>query len=416
MARTVKQQVANPFFTTILIPDEYFCDRDAETARMLGYLQNGNNIVLKAQRRIGKSSLILHLFQQKEIVRHYNTLRVDLYKTSNEQDFVREFGKAFLQAPFAKGEKDKKKLLDAIPEIKVYANLNFGFFKTGVEAQIHSEFDSTIEKMFRFLEETEKPNIVVFDEFQTVEEYPEKMPAILRTHIQKMNHTKFIFSGSERHMLDSMFNEENKPFYKSALPMELEIISLPVYREFCQRLFDLRCKTVTDAAVDFIYYLFSANTYEMQQAMNLAFALTAEGQIADIKMMKWAIDEILTANDSFYRELLARSSSEKERNLLQCLAVEGLASGLTSQEKIWKYNLGGASSVQASLKKLTDPKRNALIVEIGRNNYRLQDKFFELWLASQIGILDNKYDAAQDLFHRELSAMKELPKMAKLSL
>ena len=408
--------MANPFFTTILIPNEYFCDRVAETSQMLGYLQNGNNIVLKAQRRIGKSSLILHLFQQKEIAKNYNTLRVDLYKTANEQDFIREFGKAFLQAPFAKGEKNKKKLLDAIPEIKVYANLNFGFFKTGVEASIHNEFDSTIEKMFRFLEETEKPNIVVFDEFQTVEEYPEKMPAILRTYIQKMNHTKFIFSGSERHMLDSMFNEENKPFYKSALPMELDIIPLPAYREFCQNLFDSRCKTITDAAVDFIYYLFTANTFEMQQAMNLAFALTAEEQIADVQMMKWAVDAILSENDSFYRELLARSASEKERNLLQCLAVEGLASGLTSQEKIWKYNLGGASSVQASLKKLTDSKRNAVIVEIGRNNYRLQDKYFELWLASQIGILDNKFSAPEELFNRERAAMKELPKMAKLKL
>ena len=215
-------------------------------------------------------------------------------------------------------------------------------------------------------------------------------------------------------MLDSMFNEQNKPFYKSALPMELEIIPLPVYREFCQRLFDTRCKTLTDAAVEFIYYLFSANTFEMQQAMNLAFALTAEGQAADVKMMEWAIDAILTENDSFYRELLARSTSEKERNLLQCLAVEGLASGLTSQEKIWKYNLGGASSVQASLKKLTDSKRNAVIVEIGRNHYRLQDKFFDLWLASQIGILDRKYAAAEDIFHRERAAMKELPKMASI--
>ncbi|MBO4434112.1 MAG: hypothetical protein J5769_01495 [Bacteroidales bacterium] len=339
---------------------------------------------------------------------------MDLYKTCNEQDFVREFGKAFLKAPFAKGEKNKKKLLDAIPEIKIYANLNFGFFKTGIEASVHNEFDSTIEKMFHFLEGTDKPNIVVFDEFQTVEDYPEKMPAILRTHIQKMNNTKFIFSGSERHMLDSMFNEQNKPFYKSALPMELEIIPLPVYREFCQRLFDTRCKTLTDAAVEFIYYLFSANTFEMQQAMNLAFALTAEGQAADVKMMEWAIDAILTENDSFYRELLARSTSEKERNLLQCLAVEGLASGLTSQEKIWKYNLGGASSVQASLKKLTDSKRNAVIVEIGRNHYRLQDKFFDLWLASQIGILDRKYAAAEDIFHRERAAMKELPKMASI--
>ena len=224
MAKNRQVPNDNPFYTTITIPNEYFCDREMETAKMISLLTNGNNIVLKAQRRIGKSSLILHLFEQPEIKRHYNTIRVDLYKTVNEADFVKEVGSALLDAPFAREQKVKKTIMEAIPEIKVYAKLNLGPVSAGVETALRQQYEETISRIFKYLENTKKPNIVVFDEFQAIEDYPEKMPELLRSYIQKMNNTKFIFSGSEKHILASMFNEDRKPFYKSALPMELQII------------------------------------------------------------------------------------------------------------------------------------------------------------------------------------------------
>ena len=64
------------------------------------------------------------------------------------------------------------------------------------------------------------------------------------------------------------------------------------------------------------------------------------------------------------------------------------------------------------------PIRNkpGFVTEIGRGNYRLQNKFFELWLANEIGIIDRKFDGAKELFAKEREAMRKLPRMAKLSL
>ena len=204
-------------------------------------------------------------------------------------------------------------------------------------------------------------------------------------------------------MLASMFNEYNKPFYKSALPMELDIIPLPSYTDFCSALFTKMGKTIEKDAITFTYHLLGANTYEMQQVMNIAFALTPDKGTATEKIIEDSIDTIIYGNDSMYRELFSKGRSNKEMNLLQCLATEGIASGLTSEDMIAKYSLGGSSSVQYSLKKLMNPDK-IVVYETGNRKYRLQDRFFELWICGQIGILEAKYAAAESLFLKERGA------------
>ena len=43
----------NPFVVSGRIRPEYFCDRKAESERMIKLLTNGNNVVLKSDRRMG---------------------------------------------------------------------------------------------------------------------------------------------------------------------------------------------------------------------------------------------------------------------------------------------------------------------------------------------------------------------------
>lgn len=55
----------NPFWLTTDIPDRYFCDREKETEDIIRFLRNRNNVVLKADRRVGKTSLLHHIAGQK---------------------------------------------------------------------------------------------------------------------------------------------------------------------------------------------------------------------------------------------------------------------------------------------------------------------------------------------------------------
>lgn len=404
----IKNLYDNPFITAPIIPNEYFCDRETETARLLGYIANGNNVVLKSSRRIGKTSLIRHLFQQETIEKNYNTVLVDLYQTKNLQGLVTRFSRALLNSSFAKTESGKKSLSEAIPEIKLYAQLKAGPLTAGMEAIYYNRYEETLDHIFDFLKKTDRRNLVVFDEFQTIEKYKEEqVPAVLRTNIQQQSNTNFIFSGSERHMLASMFQDSNKPFYKSSMQMEIDIIPYPSYRDFCKRMFEIKGKEITEDAIKLTYNVFMANTYEMQQVMNQTFSLTAKK--ADRELVKLAIFHLMTENESNYRDIFNKTKNEKEYNFLLCIGKEGIASGLTSTQMINEYALGSASAVQNCIKKYSSDEK-PVIEEIGRNNYRLQEKLFELWIADNMDSLENKYELAEEQFKKERDLIKDKPK------
>lgn len=62
--------IRNPFIINGYISPAYFCDRKAESEMLIRQITNGNNTALISTRRMGKTGLIRHCFQSKEIQRH----------------------------------------------------------------------------------------------------------------------------------------------------------------------------------------------------------------------------------------------------------------------------------------------------------------------------------------------------------
>lgn len=402
----------NPFFTGIDIPDEFFCDRQDETAQMIRLIRNGNNIVLKSPRRIGKSSLIKHLFLQKDIAQNFNTLFVDILGTKNAADFQSELQRSFLKAPFSKGTKLQKHFETLLKSLYI----DFGGIDSvsgSVQLPRVGITPSNLpaipmEELFGFLEKQQKPTLVVFDEFQQIEYYPERMAAMLRKYIQQMNKTRFIFSGSSKHMLTTMFQISNQPFYKSAVPMDLDILQLSSYQDFCEKMFAKGGRTVESSAITFAYYLFGGETYLMQELMKEVFSATRDGDSVDKKTILASLSTLIDRKDGDYREILNRLDNKKERNTLFCIASEGVATKLTSSSMLKKYDLDNASSVQNAIDNLMDEKM-PLIDRIAKGTYVLQDRLFELWIASKSGTLEAKFQDAQNRFKLQRAILERLP-------
>lgn len=55
----------NPFLLTGYISPDYFCDREAETEKLISALRNGRNVTLVSPRRMGKTGLINRLLYTK---------------------------------------------------------------------------------------------------------------------------------------------------------------------------------------------------------------------------------------------------------------------------------------------------------------------------------------------------------------
>ena len=68
----------NPFYITGIIPEPFFCDRKKETAWAIRTLENKAHILLTSPRRMGKTQLIRHVFEQPSIKDSYYTFYADI--------------------------------------------------------------------------------------------------------------------------------------------------------------------------------------------------------------------------------------------------------------------------------------------------------------------------------------------------
>ena len=163
----------NPFVLTGYVSPDYFCDRQKETDKIISALLNGRNITLTSPRRMGKTGLIHHVFHNMQENNDVKCFYVDLYQTDSLELLV-------------------KKLADTIPG-----------FKVDVEP---GQAEYSLSEIFAYMEQSDYRCFVAFDEFQTIAGYADKnVEALLRSYIQRLTNVNFIFSGSQRHVLENMF-------------------------------------------------------------------------------------------------------------------------------------------------------------------------------------------------------------------
>ena len=82
-------KINNPFPEYGYFGSEYFCDREKETEKLIEALRNGSNVTLMAPRRIGKTGLIHHVFEQiKAREKDTQCFYVDIFSTKSFSQMV----------------------------------------------------------------------------------------------------------------------------------------------------------------------------------------------------------------------------------------------------------------------------------------------------------------------------------------
>ena len=209
----------NPFITTGYAGPEYFCDRIEETKALTDLLMNGNNVALMSPRRYGKTDLIRHCFAQKEISERYSTFIIDIYSTKSLAEMTERMGKSILDTLKPKGTQAWSKFVNALSSLKG----GISYDAAGVPSWTLQIGDlgnpkTTLDEIFAYLSNAEKPCLVAIDEFQQITNYADKnVEATLRTYIQYCPNAKFVFSGSHREMMGSMFTSSARPFIRVPL-------------------------------------------------------------------------------------------------------------------------------------------------------------------------------------------------------
>ena len=376
-------KIINPFIVTGKIEPEYFCDRVTESARLVKSITNGNNLVIISPRRMGKTGLIRFCYDKPEISKEYYTFFIDILHTSSLREFTYLLGREIYETLLPRSRKMANLFIQTIKSISG----KFGFDPISGTPTFNVELgdidrpEYTLEEIFRYLANADKPCIVAIDEFQQIAKYPEKnIEALLRTHIQKLRNSNFIFAGSERHMMQEMFTSAARPFYHSADMLELKAIVPEIYIPFIVGHFEKRNRHIATENIEKVYHLFKGHTYYIQKTFNEAFADTPEEEECTLETIQAAIDNMIAANDTIFREILS-NIPEKQKELLYAIAKDGEAERITSSEFIKRHSLTSASSVQSASKKLLDKD---IITEINKA-FSVTDKLFAMWMNQLYG-------------------------------
>lgn len=366
----------NPFLIAGYIDPSYFCDRENETAQIISALQNKRSLTLASIRRMGKTGLIKNVFYHLKGT-NYRLLYLDILPTASLQEFIRVLGNALLEDEKKYSKDYLKKISRLISGIK--ARLTFDAF-TGIPAielgfVTPQEAEAGIGKIFEYLSAQDVEYIVAMDEFQQITTYPEKnMEALLRSFIQQLTNVSFVFSGSQKHLLTSMFSDYGRPFYQSTDFLNLNRISVDVYTEFIHEKFSANHRKIEKTDIMDLLDEYDTYTFYVQSYFNRLFA-TGEKKITK-PLMEETKSVLLEEREYIfinYKNLLTKSQFD----VLKAIAKEGAIAQPNSKQFMEKHRLIQPSSINTALKALLT--KEMIYQEDGQ--YKVYDVFFSKWLA-----------------------------------
>lgn len=370
------KKLKNPFLLSGYYGKEYFCDRESELGTLQGHFENDRNVVLYSWRRMGKTALIKNFLSMLEEGVKAESLYVDLLGTRDMEMAIKQI----TQAVYEKFGKTKtgfslsfQKLLSSIGA-QVSFDPYSGMPEFGVHLREKEKEIQRLNALGEFLQARKKQVIIALDEFQQIENYSEKNgEASFRSWMQEFPGLRFIFSGSHRQMMVSMFSDKNRPFYRSSQLIKLDPIPLNVYKDFIVKHFEDSKKHIDESAIDEIYNWSRKQTYCIQLICN---KLYGSYKNVDSSCLNPVFKEIIEQESplfSNYSNLL----TDLQWKVLIAIAKEEPVENPFSNEFTGKYQLGATSSVSSALKTLV--KKEIVVKE---KAYFIHDVLLMRWLQS----------------------------------
>lgn len=374
MAR--KKNTINPFSITSYMGKEYFCDRETETENLCKALYNGRNVTLISPRKMGKTGLIRHLFQQINAQEAY-CFYVDIYDTSNLFEFTKKFAESVLTkriTPFSSRVwKEISRVFSSLRPVITVDPIT-GNPKCSVDVQAEHE-ETTLQHVFAYLENANKRCYVAFDEFQTIAEYPDcKAEAVLRSYIQHLGNVHFIFAGSKKHLMLQMFSSASRPFFQSSQLMSIGPIPEDAYYNFALSYFQKHGQQMEADTFHELYGMVEGQTWYVQVLLNRLYqrGTSVIGQ----QELLYEIDQWLQEQTPVY-QTYCRLLTGKQQAVLRAVAKENVVREPGSNRFLQRYALGGYSTVRNVLITLTDKE---LLYQLDDGSYCVYDRFFGIWL------------------------------------
>ena len=369
----------NPFPVSGYHGSELFCDREKEIKSLIRNIENGVNTTLISIRRMGKTGTILHLFEELKHENELNCIYVDLYATRTFKDLTENIALSIHNAIPENKSLGKRfmKILKSLNPILSFDSLT-GNPELHFEYAQPKQYEYSLSALFKFLDMQQKTIVFAMDEFQQIATYPEtNTEAILRTQFQHLKNIRFIFSGSNKHLINEVFSSSKRPFFGSTQMLSLSNIPQKKYLSFIKSKFELSKRAISDEALAFIADWTKLHTFYTQALCNRIFA--NKYHKIGIGEVKESCAQILIENEASYyqfRNLL----TPLQWQFLKAIAKEEKVFQPNSKHFIQKYQLGTQANAQRALTSLINKEMIYQGNDDNKSYYAVYDCFLMRWL------------------------------------
>jgi uncharacterized protein len=378
-----KRRPKNPFTFGDLALDETFTDREEELAELASDMLNGQNVLIYAPRRYGKSSLVLRAAQlatrDRALVAY-----CDLMTTPTKERFAAALARtiyADLSSPVGQAFERAADLFRGLrvrPTFEVDptdGSLRFTFEAGRRKADLDETIGRLLELPGEIAAERERPVVVVFDEFQEVLSLDKHFPNLMRAVFQTQPEVSHVYLGSRRHLLARMFSDRNEPFWRSAKQVELGPISAANFAGFVRSRFEETGKRIDEAALERLLEATGGHPYATQELAYFVWELVPPAGEARTEDVEEAISRVLQAEHNNFSRLW-EEAPKAQRQLMLALAEEPSRSVYSAAYQS-RHDLPTNPTIQTALRALA---KKAIAGRNAEGEHCLVEPFFAEWL------------------------------------
>ena len=352
-----------------------FINRLDERSYLIKRIKANQHTVLMAPRRYGKTSLVTKT--ATELGCAYAA--IDLLAAYDEEYVRDQIVNKISHLVFEllpNITKAKEKLLTIFKKMK--PEISLGAFGQRLSLTLSNQPLHDITELLLKLDETakqfKKKAVVFIDEFQQISQLKNyhAIEASIRHAVERSENISYVFSGSNRHLLQQMFGDSGRPLYRLCQTVTLERMEKDVYIEHLQQLAQKKWQTVlADSVLEKIFNCTELHPYYMNVLCQLLWEnneIPTDDSIVEIwhnyvKNQRYIISHDIGELSLNQRKIITALAKDS--------AKEVQSTVFTSPLKI------SASSAQQSINVLLN---NDLLYQDAKGLYRVLDPAMRYYL------------------------------------
>ena len=372
--------MGNPFSYGGIVGNGEFCNRSRELADLIETMQSTGRCFVYAERRMGKTSLIMRALA-KLPKKQFIPVYVDLWPTDGSSSFSAATAKAISTA----AESTSKRLLEIgkslFGRLRPSVSLDDAGqpkIDFGIEGRAASkaELIEVLVAPQKLAEKTGKTVVMVFDEFQQILEYEDDLTERqIRSSIQHHQNVAYVFLGSRKHLLQSMFLDESRPLYRSAMHYPIGPIESKHWQSFIAKRFRDAEKQIDRAIIGELCERTGGHPFYTQHLCHVLWSMTESGEAVGEADLDSAVAELLRRESHAYSNLW-ESLTKNEQRFLRGLAQSDQPPKPFSSDFTRRFGLRTASNAQRAAESL----ESSDTIEREGATFVIVDRFLRLWI------------------------------------